>query len=182
MNLSLDPPGWRNVTNIEFIDSPPFLLFDIASSFKENIKSLAAFPRQISVYGETYRLGGVTSFGSSRKLYVGYVVEKEGFLFMTDCQRIIQSSINKASRVSRVTYHFCYLPLDDVNYVQIPSDDVTKTMDSSKAGGGGGGMSDKTSPIPPTSSTASRKKSSCNSKAKTFHQHHMFLHLRKIHL
>ena len=58
----------------------------------------------------------------------------------------------------------CYLPLDDVNYVQTPSDDVTKTMDSSKAKGG---MSNKTSPIPPTSSTAPLKRSSFNSRIKT---------------
>ena len=73
--------GWRNVTNIEFLDSPPSLLFDIASSFRENINSLDALPRQISVYGETYRLGCVTSFVSSIKHYVGYIAEKEGFLF-----------------------------------------------------------------------------------------------------
>ena len=116
--------GWRNVTNIEFIDSPPFLLFDIASSFRENINSLDALPLQISVYGETYRLGGVTSFVSSRKHYVGYIVEKEGFLFYdglpTDNPVLHKYS---KSRIRGDISLLCYLPLDDVNYVQIPSDD-----------------------------------------------------------
>ena len=153
------------MTNIEFIDSPPFLLFDIASSFWENINSLDALPRQISVYGETYRLGCVTSFVSSREHYVGYIVENEGFLFYdglpTDNPFLHKYS---KSRIQGDISLLCYLPLDDVNYVQIPSDDVTKTLDPSKAKGG---MRDKTSPIPPTSSTAPLKKSSFNSRAKT---------------
>ena len=73
--------GWRNVLNIVFTEIPPFLLFDIASSFRDKINSLSDIPRQITVYGETYILGGITSFVQSHAYYVGYIPYTGGFLF-----------------------------------------------------------------------------------------------------
>ena len=73
--------GWRNVSNIFFVDNPPFLLFDIANTYREIILSLDDIPRQVYVYGETYRLGGLTSFVERRGHYVGYIFDKDIFLF-----------------------------------------------------------------------------------------------------
>ena len=67
--------------NIVFSEIPPFLLFDIASSFRDKINSVSDIPRQITVYGETYMLGGITSFVQSRAHYVGYIPCTGGFLF-----------------------------------------------------------------------------------------------------
>ena len=55
-------------------------VFDISSSYRENIKSLDLIPVEVSVYGENYRLGGVTSFVPSRSHYVGYIFLKNEFL------------------------------------------------------------------------------------------------------
>ena len=73
--------GWRNVSNISFVDNPPFLLFDIANTYREIILSLDDIPRQVYVYGETYRLGGLTSLVERRGHYVGYIFDKDIFLF-----------------------------------------------------------------------------------------------------
>ena len=73
--------GWRNVSNISFIDSPPFLIFDISAYFRAKIISLDEVPLQVSLYDETYKLGGVTSFVPSRKHYVGYIPCKDGYIF-----------------------------------------------------------------------------------------------------
>ena len=66
--------GWRNMSNISFVDNPPFLLFDIANTYREIFLSLDDIPRQVYVYGETYRLGGLTSFverrGALCRLYI----------------------------------------------------------------------------------------------------------------
>ena len=83
--------GWRTVTNIEFVGRPPFLLFDISNSYRAMIDSLDNVPLQVSVYGGTYRLGGVTSFVPSRSHYVGDFAEKNRVFFsMTDYHHIIQ--------------------------------------------------------------------------------------------
>ena len=73
--------GWRNVSNITFVDCPPILIFDISVSFRNKIVSLDEIPLQVCVYGETYKLGGVTSFVKTRGHYVGYIPIKNGFLF-----------------------------------------------------------------------------------------------------
>ena len=67
--------------NIVFSEIPPFLLFDIASFFRDKINSLIDIPRQITVYGETYMLGDNTSFVQSRAYYAGYIPYTGGFLF-----------------------------------------------------------------------------------------------------
>ena len=70
--------------NIVFSEISPFLLFDIDSSFRDKINSLRDIPRQITVYGETYILGGIASFVQSRAHYVGYIPHTGGFLFYVD--------------------------------------------------------------------------------------------------
>ena len=69
-----------------FSEIPPFLLFDIDSSFRDKINSLSDIPRQITVYGETYILGGITSFVQSRAHCVGYIPYTGGFLFYDGLQ------------------------------------------------------------------------------------------------
>ena len=64
-----------------FVDNPPFLLFDIANTYRENILSLDDIPRQVYVYWETYRLGWLTSFVEKLGNYVGYIFDKDVFLF-----------------------------------------------------------------------------------------------------
>ena len=73
--------GWRNVSNISFIDSPPFLIFDIPAYIRAKIISLDEVPLQVSLYDETYKLGGVTSFVPSRKHYFENIPCKDGYLF-----------------------------------------------------------------------------------------------------
>ena len=69
------------MSNISFVDNPPFLLFDIANTYRKIILSLDDIPRQVYLYGETYRLGELTSFVEGRGHYVGYIFDKDIFLF-----------------------------------------------------------------------------------------------------
>ena len=91
-------------------------------------------------------------------------LKKKGIFFMTDCQRIIQSYINIASRASRVTYHvyviFHWMMSTTCRSLLVM---LLKLWIRVKRRG----MGDKTSPIPPTSSTAPLKMSSFNSRIKT---------------
>ena len=54
--------GWRKPLNMQFVSPPPFLIFDISSIFRDQITDLSSIPHEIRVYGESYRLGGVTSY------------------------------------------------------------------------------------------------------------------------
>ena len=73
--------GWRNAAGMKFVNTPPFLIFDISSSYRENIKSLDLIPVEVSIYGDNYRLGGATSFVPSRAHYIGYIFFNNEFLF-----------------------------------------------------------------------------------------------------
>ena len=73
--------GWRNMLNISFVDRPPLLLFDIAAPYRDKLLSLNDVPQHVFIYDVTYRLGGLTSYVSSRQHYVGYVAIEGGFLF-----------------------------------------------------------------------------------------------------
>ena len=73
--------GWRNAAGMKFVNTPPFLIFDISSSYRENIKSLDLIPVEASIYGDNYRLGGATSFVPSTAHYVGYIFLNNEFLF-----------------------------------------------------------------------------------------------------
>ena len=120
--------GWRTVTNIDFIDSPPFLLFDISNSFRDMINSLDTVPLQVSVYGEIYRLGGVTSFVSSRRHYVGYIAEKQGFLFYDGLPS--HNPVLKKCNMTRIHGDISllfYFPVDDNTDVRMTVDDTTAT-------------------------------------------------------
>ena len=50
--------GWRNAAGMKFVNTPPFLIFDISSSYRENIKTLDLIPVEVSIYGENDRLCG----------------------------------------------------------------------------------------------------------------------------
>ena len=121
--------GWQNVTSISFVDNPPFLLFDISSSFRESINSLHVIPRQISVYGQMYKLGGVTSFVASRGHYVGYIAEKDGYLFYDGLPS--NNPILKKYNMTRIHGDIsllCYFPLDNIYSVShTPSDSPSKS-------------------------------------------------------
>ena len=65
--------GWRKPKNLAFSDPPPFLVIDISSTFRAEIKSLDTLPHQVTIYGQIYRLGGITSFVDNRSHYVAYI-------------------------------------------------------------------------------------------------------------
>ena len=76
MTLHLPLPS-----NMSFVNSPPFLTFDISIIFIESIKTLDILPREINAYNETYRLGGITSYVHHRRHYVGYILHNGYFLY-----------------------------------------------------------------------------------------------------
>ena len=72
--------GWRQPTDMSFVTPSPFLVFDISIIFRESIKTLDILPHEITVYNETYRLAGITSYIKSRRHYVGYILHNGHFL------------------------------------------------------------------------------------------------------
>ena len=80
--------GWREPSNMSFTTSPPFLVFDISVIFRETIKTLNMVPKEICVYNERYRLGGVTSFIEGDNHDVGYILQEDCFLFYDGCPSI----------------------------------------------------------------------------------------------
>ena len=76
--------GWRKPKNLAFNDTQPFLVFDISSTFRAEIKSLDTLPHQITIYGQIYRLGDITSFVDNRSHYVAYIQYSNSF-FHYDC-------------------------------------------------------------------------------------------------
>ena len=64
--------GWRNPLNMSFVTKPPFLIFEISDDFRKEINELSFIPHEIVVYGDKYKLGGITSHVASRAHYVGY--------------------------------------------------------------------------------------------------------------
>ena len=101
--------GWRNVSNISFVVNPPSLLFDIANTYRENILSLDDIPRQVYVYGETYRLGGLTSFVEIRGNYVGYIFDKDVFLFHDGLPKTKPALKNTLCHKSMLIFHYWYV-------------------------------------------------------------------------
>ena len=73
--------GWRQPINMSFINPPPFLVFDISSTFRENIKTLDILLHEITAYIVSYRLAGITSYVESRRHYVGYILHNGHFLY-----------------------------------------------------------------------------------------------------
>ena len=67
--------------NISFVDRPPLPLFDIAAPYRDKLLSLSDVPRHVSIYDVMHRLGGLTSYVSSRQHDEGYVAIEDGFLF-----------------------------------------------------------------------------------------------------
>ena len=65
--------GWRNFTDSKFAVTPPFLVFEFSAQFSKKVKELDGIPKRIAVYGESYELGGVTSFLKNRSHYVAYI-------------------------------------------------------------------------------------------------------------
>ena len=119
--------GWRNVSNISFLDHPPLLIFDISASFRSKIVSLDQVPSQVQLYDETYKLGGVTSFVQSRQHYVGYIPINDGYLFYDGLPS--ESPVLKKYSMSRIHGDISLLvffPMDNIsNNLSEPIDAVT---------------------------------------------------------
>ena len=60
--------GCRQPIDMSFVAPVPFLVFDISSTFRENIKTLDLLPR-------------ITSYVESRRHYVGYILHNCHFLY-----------------------------------------------------------------------------------------------------
>ena len=73
--------GWRTPYHLKFKSPLPFLVFDIAATFRDQLKSLDEIPLEISVYNEKYVLCGISSYVASRCHYVGYIRFGDEFLF-----------------------------------------------------------------------------------------------------
>ena len=69
--------GWRTPNQLKFRHTPPSLLFDISSTFRQSITRLYTL---INAYGHNYNLGGVSSYIASRSHYIGYLVVEGEFL------------------------------------------------------------------------------------------------------
>ena len=92
--------GWRNVSNTRFIDSLPYLIFDMCAPFRAKIVSLDEVSLLVSLYDETYKPGGVTSFVPSRKHYVGYIPRKDEYPFYDGLTR--HNPVLKKCNMSRI--------------------------------------------------------------------------------
>ena len=91
--------GWRNVSNIHFVDVPPFLIFECAVSYADEIRFFDNIPDRINVYGETYRLGGITCHQTVRKHYVAYAEQD------IICKRVKEYSDNSPLLPYRALVH-----------------------------------------------------------------------------
>ena len=58
--------GWRIPSNMSFVNSPPFLTFDISIIFRESIKTLDILPRETNAYNETYWLDSKISISKTK--------------------------------------------------------------------------------------------------------------------
>ena len=72
--------GWRTPNQQKFRHTPPFILLDIPSTFRQSITSLDYIPLKINASGHNYNLGGVSSYIASRSHYTGYLVVEGEFL------------------------------------------------------------------------------------------------------
>ena len=45
--------GWRQPIDMSFVTPPPFLVFDISSTFRKDIKILDLLPDEITAYNES---------------------------------------------------------------------------------------------------------------------------------
>ena len=109
--------GWKKPINIKFVSPPPFLLFDISSLFREQLSELSSIPHEIIVYGESYKLGGVTSYVTNRTHYVGYIsLNENDFLFydgLPSSKPVLRKYQDKT--IEGDLSLLCYFPLNNLN-------------------------------------------------------------------
>ena len=107
--------GWRQPKNLTFDDPPPFLVFDISTIFRAEIKNLDILPHQVNIYGQIYRLGGITSFVANRSHYVAYILHKNIFyhydgLPSSNPKFEVQTDVSIKGDISLL----CYFPCDSL--------------------------------------------------------------------
>ena len=104
--------GWKQPESLRFETKVPFLLFDISQVFRDRIDNLSCIPTEIRVYGETYKLGGATSYVQGRQHYVGYICISDQILLYYDG---LPSSNPKLIRYEEANFEgdislICYFP------------------------------------------------------------------------
>ena len=111
-----------------FATKPPFLAYDISTVFKEDLKNLSFIPRDVYIYNDHYRLGGITSFIPSRKHYIGYICLNDNQLLMYDGTPSSNPVLKKNSRneiLGEISLIF-YFPLDECNHSENESKTPSK--------------------------------------------------------
>ena len=161
--------GWRNFTDSKFIVTPPFVVFEFSSQFSEKFKELDGIPKRITVYGESYELGGVTSFLKNRSHYVAYIPMKDEFLLYDGIP--LENPVFKKYRLNCIRGEISLLSFfpveDDIdiscsNANSLPTSSTTKTSSKVKANSGNGNESasgeakDNSSPRTETSANHSK--------------------------
>ena len=71
--------GWRKIHCIRFVEKPPFLVFEVSSLLSDTLHFLDLLPKEIKVYGEMYKLGGITVYSDIRKHYTAYIPYNDEF-------------------------------------------------------------------------------------------------------
>ena len=157
--------GWRNFTDSRFVVTPPFLVFELSAQFSEKVKELDMIPKRVTVYGDSYELGGVTSFLKNRSHYVAYIPMKDEFLLYDGIPQ--ENPVLKKYRLNCIRREIsllCFFPVEDdidiscSNANSLPTSSTTKT--SLKANSGNGNESTKAK-----DNSSPRTETSANSKA-----------------
>ena len=94
--------------------TPPFLVFEFSAQFSEKVKELDGIPERITVYGESYELGGVTSFLKNRSHYVAYIPMKDEFLLYDGIPQ--ENHVSKKYRLNCIRGEIsllCFFPVED---------------------------------------------------------------------
>lgn len=127
--------GWRNFIDSEFVVTPPFLIFELSARFTEKVKDLGDIPKHITVYGESYQLGGLTSFIPDRSHYVAFILMKDEFLLYDDLPK--ETPVLKKYRLNYIRGEvslLCYFPVEndtDINSSGenfLPNDNKNNSM------------------------------------------------------
>ena len=127
--------GWRKCVDSRFVDPPPFLIFDIAVSFREKIKTLDEIPKKIIVYKEEYKLGGITSFIERRTHYVAYIPDGKDFIFYDGTPK--ESPVLRKYRLNHIQGDvslLCYFPMDKCNQTSSKNEEKKSSPKKRKKG------------------------------------------------
>ena len=128
--------GRRKPKNLAFNDHPPFLVFDISSTFRAEIKSLDTLSHQVTIYGQIYRLGGITSFVDNRSHYVAYIQYNISFFHYDGLPSInlkfkVQTDLSINGDVSLL----CYFPCDPLSIESNSGGTSSNTKSSAEKSG-----------------------------------------------